>query len=455
MSPSRLLGRLGTWYRCQINATATSTTVAEQSISDHHAVNVLRMSWPKFSFPPPFFPPPFFAPPGITQPPARAARKRNHRKEYEDRVESGKAREQARARQERKRDTRIRLFLEDKKHEQGGLEAMVSAIKAKARVFIDQHNEEVGPGDKKRRLGDTILSDIYRECLDAMEKRKSAEAAAASTAGVANDASSPSTTHATFTSPIETNTENNDAAVEPNSDPQAGRVSPRGIDEDIGNNQLLQPPEFDAPCLHVIGCGICRRGVAHANVYEIGKTKSSGILLHFPPRMSSSCHNDKLEDAKRVLQQRFCGISKEDVGGKEKVKHLGEVERSSDWYNTLILSTSDDKGTTVALWKSVEGGKSWFLSWLAVDAKRERNGYPTYLLHVLKDLALGFDVNAIYLEVGIPSKIEDSGEWAGTRKFYQKLGFVQAAGDVSDEVKACCKELAGGTHEVLKWNLGS
>ena len=73
-------------------------------------------------------------------------------------------------------------------------------------------------------------------------------------------------------------------------------------------------------------------------------------------------------------------------------------------------------------------------------------GYPTYLLRCIRDLAKGFGINDIYLEVGKSSTIRDGGEWDGVKVFYTKLGFIDAGDEVSDEVKACCQELANGTH---------
>mmetsp|Transcript_15992 Transcript_15992/g.45899 ORF Transcript_15992/g.45899 Transcript_15992/m.45899 type:complete len:135 (-) Transcript_15992:105-509(-) len=102
--------------------------------------------------------------------------------------------------------------------------------------------------------------------------------------------------------------------------------------------------------------------------------------------------------------------------------------------------------------------RSWFVSWLAVGKGCERKGYSTYLLEKVKDLAIGFGVHHIYLEVGIPSKIADDDDWEGVIAFYKKLGLVEVErGDVlvSDEIKGCCKEYGNGkgTHQLLKWDL--
>ena len=222
---------------------------------------------------------------------------------------------------------------------------------------------------------------------------------------------------------------NDDAAAaqpefESEHDPHAGLISPRGVDvdvttigasnsnfedskmpavqevtssmsvskvpddennEDDNDNEMLDeaddaddiialppPPSFDEDHLQVIGEGIYQTKVAQVEVGNVGKTNSSGSLLYLPPKSWSPDHDmHPLKDAKIVLRTRFKGIPNEAVGGTKRIRSLGPVHRSSDLYHTLILSTQNDTGTSVVLWKSVEEGRSWFISWFAVNAKCE------------------------------------------------------------------------------------
>ena len=379
-------------------------------------------------------------------------------------------------------------------------------------VILTEAVDYVGDGKRKRRLGKVVRARIVKECIE-REKRLKGETSAA--AGAANASPPmPSTTCAAF---AVTNDDDAaaqpDSEFESESDPHSGLTSPRGVDADVttissinsnsnveedskmpavqevtssmsvsnvpgddnnedehedeDDNEMLDeaddaddvialppPPSFDEDHLQVIGEGIHQTKVAQVDVGNVGKTNSCGSLLYLPPKSWSPDHDmHPLRDAKIVLRTRFKSIPNEAVGGTERIRSLGPVHRSSDLYHTLILSTKNDEGTSVVLWKSVEEGRSWFISWLAVNAKCERKGYPTHLLRCIRDLAKGFGINDIYLEVGKSSTIRDGGEWDGVKVFYTKLGFIDAGDDVPDEVKACCQELAKGTHEVLKWDL--
>ena len=387
----------------------------------------------------------------------------------------------------------------------GDVEALVPAILEELYVRIDRQRGNDRNKASRRRLTPAKLTAIVEEFVDrrrsGLGRAPASDAKDTSTAASTADAGSGHrTTCAAFAV-----ANDDDAGSE--SDPHAGLTSPRGVDADVttissinsnsnvenskmpgvqevtssmsvsnvpddnnnedeDDNEMLDeaddidhidfppPPSLDEDHLQVIGEGIHQTKVAQVDVGNVGKTNSCGSLLYLPPKSWSPDHDmHPLRDAKIVLRTRFKSIPNEAVGGTERIRSLGPVHRSSDLYHTLILSTKNDEGTSVVLWKSVEEGRSWFISWLAVNAKCERKGYPTHLLRCIRDLAKGFGINDIYLEVGKSSTIRDGGEWDGVKVFYTKLGFIDAGDDVPDEVKACCQELAKGTHEVLKWDL--
>ena len=395
----------------------------------------------------------------------------------------------------------------------GDVEALVPTILEELYVRIDRQRGNDRNKASRRRLTPAKLTAIVEEFVDRQRSGfgRAPDSDAKDTSAAASTADAGSGHRTTCAAFAVAN--DDDAGSE--YDPHSGLTSPRGVDADVttissinsnsnveedskmpavqevtssmsvsnvpdddnneneddndndSDNEMLDkagdaddiialppPPAFDEDHLRVIGEGIHQIKVAQVDVGNVGKTNSSGSLLYLPPKSWSPDHDmHPLRDAKIVLRTRFKGIPNEAVGGMERIPSLGKVHRSSDLYHTLILSTKNDEGTSVVLWKSVEEGRSWFISWLAVNVKCERKGYPTYLLRCIHDLAKGFGINDIYLEVGKSSTIRDGGEWDGVKVFYTKLGFIDAGDDVPDEGKACCQELAKGTHEVLKWDL--
>ena len=405
---------------------------------------------------------------------------------HEKRKASGEASDKAKKQTNNDRVKKIHEELKKQEYS-GDFDVITPVILAEVANYVGN--------EKQKRLGKVVRARIVKECIEREKRPNGATAAGAANASPPM----PSTTRAAFETNNDDDDDDDDAAhpeSESEIDPHAGLTSPRGVDADvsaIGSSSSnvkedskipadqvassasasftnddskdddeehnddaaaespspasLPPPSFYEDHLQIIAEAIHQTKVAQVDVGNVGRANGSGSLLFLPPKSWSFNHDmHPLINAKIVLRTRFEGISDDAVGGTERIRALGDVHCSSMLYNTLILSTKDDKGTSVVLWKSIEEGRSWFISWLAVNAKCERKGYSKCLLQCVNDLAKGFGLNGIYLEVGKSSIIRDDGEWDGVKAFYAKLGFIDAGDDIPDEVKACCQELAKGTH---------
>ena len=218
---------------------------------------------------------------------------------------------------------------------------------------------------------------------------------------------------------------------------------------------LLDCPE----CVHVLGQGVAGMVFAQSSVNS-SRGGGTRTLIYFPPDATPPYDNSTaraaLGDSKELLSRTFGPFrNREKLLGRETTdKHSLPIHHSSSMYDTLVLS---DNGccTSMIMWKIVRGSKAIWISWLATNMKYEGQGCGSLVLESVKAIAKGLGMEKMYLEVGVPSKMDDKEGrklWAHARGFYDRRNFIVAR-RIPEEIGAWRMHGDDDSYEVLEFNL--
>ena len=218
---------------------------------------------------------------------------------------------------------------------------------------------------------------------------------------------------------------------------------------------LLDCPE----CVHVLGQGVAGIVFAQSTV-DPSRGGGTRTLIYFPPDAMPPYDNSTaraaLGESKELLSRIFGPFrNREKLLGRETTdKHSLPIHHSSSMYDTLVLSEDGDC-TSMIMWKIVRDIKAVWISWLATNKKYEGQGCGSLVLESVKAIAKGLGMEKLYLEVGVPSKMDDKqgrNLWAHARGFYDRKNFIVAR-RIPEEIGACRMHGDDDSYEVLEFNL--
>lgn len=186
-------------------------------------------------------------------------------------------------------------------------------------------------------------------------------------------------------------------------------------------------------CIHVLGQGIADKIFAQSHV-ECSPSRVGGTLLYLPsdttPPGDNPTATAALGDSKEVLNRMFGPFeNKGALLGKETIdKNRLTCHHSSSVYDTLILSDGSNCMSLI-MWKIVPCCKAFWISWLATNARCQGQGCGSLVMESIKALAKGLGMENLYLEVGVPSEMDDEQDrdlWAHAQEFYNRKNFSTA-----------------------------